>query len=368
MKVAPNPARIKVVGLGGGGCNAISRMVNDGIPGVDFIAANSDAQALELVDAPTKIRLGEEFTGGLGVGGDPEQGQKAMEESKEEMAKLIEGADMVFITAGLGGGTGTGAAPIVAEQAKEAGALTIGVVTKPFGFEGAQRMVVAKKGISQLLNKVDTLIVIPNDQLFTISTHRTLMQEAFKMADQVLQYGVQGIAELITIPGMINLDFADVKSIMKEAGPAWMSIGWGSGERRTVESANKALSSSLLEVSIDGAKGILFNVTAGRDLTLHEVREAAAIVSRKADPEANIIFGVVFNPEMGKEVRLTLIATGFASEKTISPEEEREQLGLDRESELDIPSFLRRSLRSRQEKGTTFSTETHSLREQFPGL
>ncbi len=366
--IAPSPAKIKVLGLGGGGCNAVSRMVSDGIPGVDFIAVNSDAQALELIEAPVKVQIGREITKGLGVGGDPELGRQAAEENREELAELIGGADMVFLTAGLGGGTGTGAAPVVAELAKESGALTIAVVTKPFAFEGARRMQVAKKGIAQLINRVDTLVVIPNDRLFSVSTDKTLMNEAFKTADAVLQYGVQGIAEVITVPGMINLDFADVKAIMKDAGPAWMSIGWGSGQNRAVEAANNALASPLLEVSVEGAKGILFNVTAGKDLTLHEVREAAAVISRKADPEANIIFGVVFSPDTEKQLRLTLIATGFTNQGVISAEEELEHLGLEGESELDIPSFLRRSVLSQRERATTLTSKVHSLRDQFPAL
>lgn len=363
---APNPAKITVIGLGGGGCNAVARMVADGIPGVDFVAANTDAQALDLLEVPIKVRLGEELTKGLGVGGDPELGRQAAEEAREKLGTFVEGADMVFITAGMGGGTGTGAAPIVAEQAKEAGALTIAVMTKPFGFEGAKRTEVANTGIAHLMKKVDTLVVIPNDRLFSISGEKTRAQDAFKTADAVLQYGVQGIAGLITTPGMINVDFADVKSVMKEAGPAWMSIGWGSGQNRAADAAKSALDSPLLEVSIDGAKGILFNLVGSDNLTLSEVREAASVISQKADPEANIIFGVVFDPDMEKDVQMTLIATGFADKTNVLSAEDQgyEQV----ENDLDIPAFLRRSISSQRRQGTTVNNKLHSLRDQFPSL
>jgi cell division protein FtsZ len=344
---SPSPAKIKVIGLGGGGCNAVTRMVREQIQGVEFIGMNTDAQALSITEAPIRVQLGEKLTRGLGVGGDHEMGQKAAEESRDELGELLSGADMVFITCGLGGGTGTGAAPVVAEISKQTGALTIAVVTKPFTFEGTHRTEVADDGVLRLLGKVDTLIIIPNDRLLDLCDQKTEVDNAFKLADDVLRHGVQAIAEVITVPGLINLDFADVKAVMKDAGPAWMSIGIGSTKNRAVDAANEALASPLLDVSVEGAKGVLFNIAGGTGLTLFEVNEAADVIKRAVDPEANIIFGVVQDPSMGEEVRLTLIATGFASKlglAGVDREDELTQLlkGLKSEEELDAPAFLRR--------------------------
>ena len=349
---APNPAKIKVIGLGGGGCNAITRMVQEEIQGVDFIGVNTDAQALLLTEAPTRIQIGEKLTRGLGVGGDHNLGAKAAEQSRDELRECVADADMVFITAGMGGGTGTGTAPVVAEMTKQAGALTIAVVTKPFGFEGAHRTKVAEEGISRLLDKVDTLIIIPNDRLLTLCDNKTAVGNAFRIADDVLRHGVQAIAEVITVPGLINLDFADVKSVMKDAGPAWMSIGRGSGQNRAIDAAKAALASPLLDVSVDGSKGVLFNVCGGDNLTLFEVNEAAEIIRKAVDPDANIIFGVVFDPRLDNEVTITLITTGFISARgsASSKDEELRKLmqGQNSEHELDIPSFLRRGQARRQ--------------------
>jgi cell division protein FtsZ len=357
-----NPAKIKVIGLGGGGCNAITRMVREQIRGVEFIGANTDAQALAITEAPVRVQLGEKLTRGLGVGGDHIQGGKAAEESRDELRELIAGADMVFITCGMGGGTGTGAAPVVAEISKQTGALTIAVVTKPFTFEGVHRNEVANDGIVRLLGKVDTLIIIPNDRLLDLCDDKTGVDSAFKMADDVLRHGVQAIAEVITVPGMINLDFADVKAVMKDAGPAWMSIGVGSSKNRAVDAAKEALASPLLDVSIDGAKGVLFNVAGGPGLTLFEVNEAAEVIRQAVDPAANIIFGVVQDPGLKEEIRITLIATGFASKlglAGVSREDEFTQLlkGLKSEEELDVPAFLRRPLFSHRRQPITQSTK-----------
>ena len=358
----PNPAKIKVIGLGGGGCNAITRMVREEIQGVEFIAMNTDAQALGITEAPTRIQLGEKLTKGLGVGGDHAQGQKAAEESRDELGQVVSGADMVFLTGGMGGGTGTGAAPVVAEIAKQGGALTIAVVTRPFTFEGAHRCQVADEGITRLLSKVDTLIIIPNDRLLDLCDQKTAVDNAFKLADDVLRHGVQAISEVITVPGVINLDFADVKAVMKDAGPAWMSIGIGSGKNRAADAAREALASPLLDVSIDGSKGVLFNVVGGSSLTLAEVNEAAEVVKQAVDPEANIIFGVAHDPSMDNEVRITLIATGFASKTGlagVSREDEFTQLlkDLKSEDELDVPSFLRRPLFSHRRQAITPSSK-----------
>jgi len=359
---SPNPAKIKVIGLGGGGCNAITRMVREQIRGVEFIGMNTDAQALSITEAPIRVQLGEKLTKGLGVGGDHEMGQKAAEENRDEMKELMTGADMVFITCGMGGGTGTGAAPVVAEISKQAGALTIAVVTKPFTFEGVHRSEVAEDGIVRLLGKVDTLIIIPNDRLLDLCDQKTVVDNAFKMADDVLRHGVQAIAEVITVPGLINLDFADVKAVMEDAGPAWMSIGLGSSKNRAVEAAKEALASPLLDVTIDGAKGVLFNVAGGTGLTLFEVNEAADVIKEAVEPGANIIFGVVQDPSMGDELRLTLIATGFASKlgmAGVSREDEFIELlkGLKSEEELDVPAFLRRPLFSHRRQALTQSTK-----------
>ena len=344
---ANNLAKIKVLGVGGGGCNAVNRMIEEGIQGVEFVAINTDAQALMLCKAPLRIRIGDKLTKGLGAGGDPEIGLKAAEESAEEIASVVQGADMVFIAAGIGGGTGTGACPIIAKLSKEAGALTIAVVTKPFTFEGSQRRRIAEEGLEKLQPAVDTLIVIPNDRLLQIVDKKASLQEAFRVADDALRQGIQGISELITVPGLINLDFADVRSIMSSGGAALLSIGQASGENRAQEAARQAITSSLLDISIDGAKGILFNVTGGPDLTLHEVNEAAEIIRRTADPQANIIFGAVIDPNMKDEMRITVIATGFRpAEQLEQPEITDRSLDFpvrtfDRD-DLEIPAFLRR--------------------------
>jgi len=358
----PNPAKIKVIGLGGGGCNAITRMVREEIQGVEFIAVNTDAQALAITEAPTRIQLGEKLTKGLGVGGDHNMGQKAAEESRDELKELISGADMVFVTCGMGGGTGTGAAPVIAEVAKESGALTIAVVTRPFTFEGIRRSQVSDEGITRLLGKVDTLINIPNDRLLDLCDQKTNVDNAFKLADDVLRHGVQAISEVITVPGLINLDFADVKTVMKDAGPAWMSIGTGSGKSRAVDAAREALASALLDVSIEGSRGVLFNVVGGNDLTLFEVNEAADVIKQAVDPEANIIFGVGYDPSMDNELRITLIATGFASKTGLAEagqEDEQTQFlkSLKSEEELDVPSFLRRPLFSHRRQAKIPSTK-----------
>lgn len=304
-------ARIKVVGVGGGGCNAVNRMIEEGLSGIEFVTVNTDAQALLLSKASTRVRIGDKSTRGLGAGGNPEVGRKAAEESAEELYEVLKGSDMVFVTSGLGGGTGTGAAPIVAQIAKEVGALTIGVVTRPFSFEGSRRQQSAEGGITKLKEHADTLIVIPNDRLLQIVDKKVSLTEAFKTADDVLRQGIQGISELITVPGMINLDFADVRAIMSEGGAALMAVGYGTGEDRARIAAEMAISSQLLDITIDGARGILFNVTGGNSLTLFEVNQAAAIIKETAHPDVNLIFGAVIDPNMGEEVRITVIATGF---------------------------------------------------------
>ena len=304
-------AVIKVVGVGGGGVNAVNRMIDAGLKGVEFIAVNTDAQALLMSDADVKLDIGRDLTRGLGAGSDPEVGRQAAEDHKEEIEAAITGADMVFITAGKGGGTGTGAAPVIAEVARGCGALTIGVVTRPFGFEGRRRAVQAEQGIQRLKENVDTQIVIPNDRLLTVSTDDTSVLNAFKMADEVLLQGVQGITDLITTPGLINTDFADVKMIMSNAGSALMGIGYASGEGRALAAARAAISSPLLEASIEGARGILLNISGGSDLGLFEVNEAAEVIHGVAHPDANIIFGAVIDDEMGDDVRVTVIAAGF---------------------------------------------------------
>jgi len=302
---------IKVIGVGGGGCNAVNRMIQEHIFGVQFIAVNTDAQQLMHSDAPTKIRIGDKLTRGLGVGGDPTIGLRAAEESREELREAIRGADMVFVTAGMGGGTGTGAAPLLAEVAKQEGALTIGVVTKPFSFEGSRRLKQAEAGIQALREKVDTLIVIPNDRLLSMCDKRVTVQEAFKAADDVLRQGIRGISEIITRPGEVNLDFNDVRKVMSDAGPALMAIGHGSGENRAVEAARQAIQSPLLDVSINGARGVLFNVTGPRDLMLQELNQAAQVIADVVDSDAEILFGTVVDETMGDEVKITVIATGF---------------------------------------------------------
>ncbi len=344
-----NFAVIKVVGVGGGGTNAVNRMIHAGLKGVEFIALNTDAQALALSMAGIRLQVGTKLTKGLGAGANPEIGQKAAEESREQIAEALRGADMVFITAGMGGGTGTGAAPVVAEVAKEVGALAVGVVTKPFTFEGRRRQTFAEKGASNLKAKVDTLITIPNDRLLQVVEKRTAIVEAFRIADDVLRQGVQGISDLIAVPGLINLDFADVKTIMAEMGSALMGVGISQGENRAQAAAKAAISSPLLETSIDGARGVLLNITGGADLSLFEVNEAAEIVIQAADPEANIIFGAVIDDSIKDEVRVTVIATGFSGDRVRSSasepsvhEAEKIEVKPFPNDDLDIPAFLRR--------------------------
>jgi cell division protein FtsZ len=372
MTITPNQmesfARIKVVGVGGGGCNAVDRMIDEGLQGVEFVGVNTDAQALMLSKAPTKVRIGEKLTRGLGSGGDPDVGQKATEESAEELYSVLKGSDMVFITAGMGGGTGTGGAPIVSQIAREVGSLTIGVVTRPFTFEGARRIQSAEVGISKLKEQADTLIVIPNDRLLQIVDKRANLQQAFRLADDVLRQGVQGISELITIPGLINLDFADVRTIMSEGGAALMAVGMAKGEDAARSAAEQAISSQLLDITIDGARGILFNVTGGPELTLFDVNQAAAIIKETAHPDVNLIFGAVIDPNMKDQVRITVIATGFertgmprriienpvkephkSVEKEPAPVQQQPDRPSSREfqprsfntEDLDIPTFLR---------------------------
>ncbi|OPY57699.1 MAG: Cell division protein FtsZ [Pelotomaculum sp. PtaU1.Bin035] len=337
-------ANIKVIGVGGGGNNAVNRMISAGLKGVEFIAVNTDAQALHLAQANHKIQIGTKLTKGLGSGGNPEIGQKAAEESRDEIIQVLKGSDMVFVTCGMGGGTGTGAAPIVAEVAKELGALTVGVVTKPFTFEGRKRANQAEGGIETLKTKVDTLITIPNDRLLQVIEKHTSIVEAFRIADDVLRQGVQGISDLIAVPGLINLDFADVKTIMKETGSALMGIGSASGDNRATEAARTAISSPLLETSIEGARGVLLNITGGASLGLFEVNEAAEIIAQAADPEANIIFGAVIDDHMEEEIRVTVIATGF-DQKGQRKERMKSELEIkpfSQNDDLDIPAFLRR--------------------------
>lgn len=326
LYLVDNFASIKVVGIGGGGGNAVNRMIEEGLGGVEFIAINTDAQALMLSKAKTRVRIGDKLTRGLGAGGSPEIGRKAAEESADELYEVLRGADMVFITAGMGGGTGTGGAPIVAQVAKELGALTIGVVTRPFTFEGARRIQTAEAGIEALKSQVDTLIVIPNDRLLDIVDKRATLQDTFRMADDVLRQGIQGISELITVPGLINVDFADVRTIMSEGGAALMAVGSASGDDRARKAAEDAISSKLLDVTIDGARGILFNITGGPNMGMHEVSEAAAIIKETAHPEVNLIFGAAIDENMGDEIRITLIATGFeqtrvASRRPVQPQQ-----------------------------------------------
>jgi cell division protein FtsZ len=347
-------ARIKVVGVGGGGSNAVNRMIRSKLRGVEFIAVNTDLQALNASEAQIKMHIGRKLTRGLGVGGDPNKGSDSAEESRAELEKMLFDCDMVFVTAGMGGGTGTGAAPVIAEIAREQGALTIGVVTKPFRFEGVKRQQCAEEGIVNLQSRVDTLITIPNERLMQVIDKKTPITDAFRIADDVLRQGVQGISDLITYPGLINLDFADVKAIMSGQGAALMGIGFGNGDTRAADAARDAVASPLLETTIAGAKGILLNITGGHDLTLYEVNEAAQLVSESADPEAHIIFGTVIDDRLQGEVKITVIATGFtgqldvlgqmAYEPAARPRMERERAvaysGLNAD-DLDIPAFLR---------------------------
>jgi cell division protein FtsZ len=343
-------AVIKVVGVGGGGTNAVNRMVDAGLSGVEFIAVNTDAQALMMCDADLKIHIGSKATRGLGAGADPAVGQAAAQETRDELKEALKGADMIFVTAGEGGGTGTGAAPIVAELGRELGALTVGVVTRPFAFEGRKRSEQAERGIENLRDRVDTLIVIENDRLLQVVEKRTSIVEAFRMADDILRQGVQGITDLITVPGLVNLDFADVRTIMRDAGSALMGIGIASGENRAAEAARAAVSSPLLEASIEGATGILLNITGGTEIGLFEINEAAEVVTSAADQNANVIFGAVIDESLGDEVRVTVIATGFGSQRR------RRRAGVGEapvpaaplgggfevsDEALDVPSFLR---------------------------
>lgn len=346
-------AGIKVVGVGGAGCNAVNRMIETGLAGVEFIAINTDAQALFLCQADQRVHIGGNLTRGLGAGSNQEIGKKACEENTEEILKVLEGSDMVFITSGMGGGTGTGASPVVAELARQVGALTVAVVTKPFSFEGRTRMGAAEQGINELEQKVDALITIPNDRLLQTVERKTSLVEAFKVADDVLRQGVQGISDLITKPGLINLDFADVQAVVANAGTALMGIGRGTGEHRAQEAAKAAVASPLLETTIDGAKGVLFNVTGGGDMTLLEVNEAAEIIAKAVDPDARIIFGAVIDPALEGEVLITVLATGFGTrpfatfdKRVLEPREVEfkpiEVKPFSASSDLDIPAFLRR--------------------------
>ena len=349
-------AKIKVIGVGGAGNNAVNRMVEMGVNGVEFIAVNTDRQSLALSKAATKIQIGEKLTRCLGAGGDPNIGEKAAEESKEDIANALKGSDMVFVTAGMGGGTGTGAAPVVAQIAKEMGILTVGVVTKPFTFEGKRRMQSAERGVANLKERVDTLVAIPNDRLLQVSERKTSMIEAFTMSDEVLRQGVQGISDLIAVPGLINLDFADVKTIMYDTCMAHMGIGRATGENRAEDAAKQAINSPLLESSIEGARGVLLNITGGKDLGIFEVNTAAELVQKSIDPEANIIFGAVIDENMGDEISVTVIATGFDKDRVPLSSVMVDKV-LDRAfdkaniadvrtettSDLDIPTFLRKN-------------------------
>ncbi len=316
-------AKIKVLGIGGSGGSAINRMIKSKIRGVEFVAINTDAQALNNNSASKKVHIGKETTRGLGAGMDPELGAQSAEENEEDIRKAIEGTDMVFITCGLGGGTGSGAAPIIADLAKEAGTLTVAVVTKPFSFEGAQRKTISERGLENLIDKVDTIITIPNDRLLQVIDKKTSLLDAFAIVDEVLKQGVQGISEIITIPGLVNVDFADVKSIMKDAGSALMGIGRSNGENRAVEAARSAIDSPLLELSIKGAKGVLFTVAGGKDLSMHEVNEAAEVITSSIDSNAKVIFGAVVDEDLGDEVKITVIATGFSQQPARESESER---------------------------------------------
>ena len=358
-------ATIKVIGVGGAGNNAVNRMIEAGIRNVEFIAVNTDRQTLNESKANSKIQIGEKLTRGLGAGANPDIGSQAAEESRAEIAEVLKGADMVFVTAGMGGGTGTGAAPIVASTAKEMGILTIGVVTKPFTFEGKKRLAQAERGVASLKGKVDTLVVIPNDKLLQVIDRKTSMIEAFRMADDVLRQGVQGISDLISVPGVINLDFADVRTIMLNQGMAHMGIGCASGENRAEDAAKQAIQSPLLETSIEGARGIIINITGGSDMGLHEANTAAELVQRSADPEANIIFGTVIDDSMGDEIQITVIATGFEKEEERRQNSQYENIvadawrkrnssnvssvssssssSNDSNGDLDIPTFLRKN-------------------------
>jgi len=346
---------IKVVGIGGGGCNAVNRMIAEDVDGVQFVAINTDGQALARSDAAVRIRVGDKLTKGLGAGGDPEKGRRAAEESRDELLEALRGAEMVFITAGMGGGTGTGASPEIASVAREIGALTVAVVTKPFGFEGSRRRQQAEEGIAALRDRVDTLIIIPNDRLLEICGPEVTVEEAFRTADDVLRQGIQGIAELITLPGEINLDFADVRRVMEDAGPALVAIGRGAGQDRAAEAARAAIASPLLDVSIEGATGVLFNVTGSRNLALQELRAAAQVISEVVAPDAEIIFGTAIDPTLGDEVKVTVIATGFAMgprafsarETEAAVHHEYSVEAIPSAADTELPAFLRRTVSMR---------------------
>ena len=339
---------IKAFGVGGGGSNAVSRMAREASPGVEYIAVNTDAQALMRTDAPVRLRIGDALTRGLGAGGNPEIGQQAAEESRDDIYEAVKGCDMVFVACGMGGGTGTGSAPIIAQVAKESGALTIGIVTRPFGFEGVRRARQAEEGIARMHDAVDSLIIVPNERLLAVAGAEASWQDAFRMADDVLRQGVHAISELVTVPGEINLDFADVRNIMSDSGQALMAIGYGRGTTRAVDAAKAAIANPLLEVDITGAKGVLLNISAGPDLALSEIHTAADVIAQAVDPDANIIFGVVPDPKIESEIRLTLIATGFQTTSGDREEDHvvdqilREALG---DADLDLPPFLRRKSR-----------------------
>lgn len=335
-------ANIKVVGVGGGGQNAVNRMYRERVPEVEYISVNTDSQALDSSDIPIRLRVGDKTARGLGVGGDPSKGRQCLEEDRDEIREVLKGADLVFVAAGMGGGTGTGGAPVIAKVAQELGSLTVGVVTKPFAFEGAVRKRKALEGIELLREQVDTLIVIPNDRLLAISDEQLTMDRAFKMADDVLSQGIRSIAELILVPGEINLDFSDVRAVMDNAGPAWMAIGKGTGDNRAIEAAEQAINSPLLEVEIAGAKGVIFNITGGTDLTLDEVQRASEVIASTVHPEANIIFGTVTDPKMENEIKLTIIATGFPVAGEIQKEAESiARMALEDPASMAIPPFLR---------------------------
>ena len=357
-------AQIKVIGVGGGGCNALNTMIDLKLEGVDFIAANTDAQVLKISQSPFKIQLGARITGGRGAGADPEIGRKATLESVEQIREALEGADMVFVTAGLGGGTGTGGAPIVANIAKEVGALSVAIVTKPFNFEGRRRQLQAEQGWNELNRYADTLITIPNQRLLTVSGKEMPLLDAFRKADEILYQAAKGISDLILVPGLINLDFADVKTVMSEMGMAMMGMGTASGQNRAVEAAQKAISSPLLEdISIHGAKGILLNITGGPDLTLSEINEASSLIQKETYEDANIIFGAVIDKRMNGEIRVTVIATGLGAEE--QKEERKRRLRVlpdDAEENMDIPTFLRRGKSIDQFSDFRF----HKATEPFP--
>ena len=356
-------ANIKVIGVGGGGSNAVSRMFRERIPGIEYMVVNTDTQAMLACDVPLRVSIGDILTQGKGVGGNPDLGAKAAEESREDLFESIRDADMVFVAAGMGGGTGTGAAPVISQIVKESGALTVGVVTTPFGFEGVRRLRNAEAGIIRLKENVDTLLVIPNERLHVICQEEITADNAFRMADDVLRLGVQSIAELVAVPGDINLDFADIQAVMHEAGPAWMSIGYGVGEDRAKEAAQQAISNPLLDVSIEGATGVLFNITGGSDLKLAELHEAAEVIQRVVDPDCNILFGMTSDSKMENEIKLTVIATGFPTSDTVQEKEENLNNMLlealtNGDSELDLPPFLRRL--------SKYRSNGHSEKEEVP--